>query len=126
MDAFKKLQAACKGATFKKFSEIAIGSYEVHQFKFVETRFGKKVVVVTDEFMCFLPERFSKAITTDDQIDALNAEKTMMSYRGRDAGRMNFVILDFQKMGEDLFESGSQQWEFGDLITLPPSNMDQN
>lgn len=133
MSAFTALKSACKSAvSFKSFSEIEIGAYEVTKFKFMETKFGKKIVVVTEEFMCFLPDRFSKAITTDEQIAELNAEKTMMTYGGLESKRQNRIIVDFQKMPRETFEHEAQNWEFDDLLVLPSkmeqqnSKMDQN
>lgn len=133
MSAFKKLESACKvSVAFKSFDELEIGAYDVIQFKFMDTRFGKKVVVVCADFMVSLPERFSKAITTDEDIDELNSEKTTMIYTGRDAKRMNRINVDFQKAPIETYLHDAQDWSIPPLYAssdemehLLQSNMPQ-
>lgn len=101
MSAFEALKSACKASvSFKSFSEIEVGVYDVQEFKFVETKFGKKLVVRTEEFLCFLPERFSKAVSTDNQLIELNAELNSvtysMKYDGKDPKRKSYIV-DFIK-----------------------------
>lgn len=50
-----------------------IMTYDMVDFKHFDTRFGKKVVVVTASFMCFLPDRFSRIVTTGEQISEFNS-----------------------------------------------------
>lgn len=148
MNAFNKLESACRVAvSFKSFNEIEIGAYNVTEFKFMDTRFGKKIVVVTEDFMAFLPDRFSKAITTDEEIAELNSEQTIMLYGGRDAKRMNRIMVEFQKVPQETYQHDAQQWTIPDCYVqqilsanlgqaLPgtssnlgevlPLNMDQN
>lgn len=97
MSAFQALKSACKASTvFKNFDNIEIGVYNIVEFKFVETRYGKKVVVVTENFMCFLPDRIANAIKSDEAIIELNSAPYIMRYSGKDASRHNRVMLDFE------------------------------
>lgn len=118
MSIFETLKSACRAsASFKNFSEIEIGVYEVEEFKFVETKFGKKLVVCTEEFMCFLPDRFSKKITTDEQLIELNNTPLRMKYDGRDLKRRNLIMVDFIKKEQEPQQDG-QDWEWNQLLVL--------
>lgn len=98
MSVFQALKSACKASTvFKNFDNIEIGAYNVVEFKFMVTRYGQKVVVVTEDFMCFLPDRIAKAIKSDEAIAELNSVPYIMKYNGKDTSRHNLVMLDFER-----------------------------
>lgn len=98
MDAFKALKSACNSTkAYKSFNDIKVGDYFIHEFKFIQTCYGRKVACVTESFVCFLPERFSKMIASDEAIEALNKDTYIMRYSGKDAARRNLVMLDFVK-----------------------------
>lgn len=121
MSAFQALKSACRATTvFKNFDQIKIGVYDVIEFKFVETRFGKKVAVVTEDFLCILPERFSTTIRTDAAIEELNETRYIMKYKGKDAGQHNRVMLDFEVYPQP--PQNAQEWTFEDLIGLPSTS----
>lgn len=85
MSAIEVLKSACQTfkTTFRNFSQIEIGTYNILEFKFVETKYGKKLVVRTEEFLCFLPDRCSKAITSELQLIELNNGAWAMKYDGK-------------------------------------------
>lgn len=102
MSAIQLLMTSCKPkATFRRFEDIEVGVYNIEKFRFVETKFGKKLVVCTEEFMCFLPERCSKAITTDQQVNELNNGAWAMQYVGRDVLRGNAILVDIINKPEE-------------------------
>lgn len=107
MSAIKALKAACKAVPFKNFREINIGLYEILEFKFIHTKHGKKLVVRTEEFQCFLPERCSKTITTDKQIAELNSGEWVLKYAGRDPKMGNCILVD-------IIEKSDPEWEYHD------------
>lgn len=116
MSAFNLLKSACKAsAMYKNFDNIEIGEYKVLEFKFVDTKYGRKVVVVTPEFLCFLPERFGKSITTQEAIDELNKTSCVMKYQGKDPRRKNLILLDFEKC----VEHDAQELTWEELFAAP-------
>lgn len=121
MSAIEVLKSSCKGTvSFRNFREIDVGVYGIEQFKFVETKHGKKLVVRTDEFLCFLPDRCSKAITTDQQVAELNLGEWALKYDGRDVKRGNCILVD-------IIEKPKQpEWQWNEFLTLEDRNMEQN
>lgn len=122
MSAIEALKSACKVATsFKSFREIEIGVYDIEEFKFIETKFGKKLVVRTPEFLCFLPDRCSRIITRDEQLAELNTVGVWaMKYDGRDPRRGNCILVDIVPQ-----QSNQQNWEWNDFLTTGTSNSQQ-
>lgn len=119
MSAFNALKSACKGSImYRNFDSIEIGVYKVLEFKFADTRYGRKIVVVTDEFMCFLPDRFSKSIMTQEAIDELNNTPCVMKYNGKDPKRKNLVKLDFEKY----IQQDAQELTWEDLLAMPSTS----
>lgn len=115
MSAIQALKSACKpAASYRNFCDIEIGVYNIEEFKFVQTVYGRKLVVRCEDFMCFLPDRCSKAITTDQQIIELNSGAWALKYEGRDSRRGNLIMVDFIERPE---------WQFPELLALKP--MDQ-
>lgn len=113
MNAFDVLKTACKAsANYTSFEHIKPGFYDVQRFKIVNTKFGKKVVVMTEEFDCFLPERFLKGVTPQ-VVDALNSETYVMKYYGKDPTRHNRVMVDFEKK--------NPQSELSEYLTIIPN-----
>lgn len=111
MNAIAALKSACKAsASFKNFREIEIGVYNIEEFKFVVTKYGKKLVVRTEEFLCFLPDRCSRAITTDQQLVELNNGAWAMKYSGRDAQRGNCILVDIVER-----QQNPEEWEYNDI-----------
>lgn len=117
MSAFKALKSACN-TNYKNFGNIDIGVYKVLEFKLVETCYGTKVAVVTEEFMCFLPDRFSKSISTQEAIDELNGPPCFMKYDGKDPKRKNLIMLDFVKCPQQ--DAQELTWE--DLFATPSTS----
>lgn len=117
MSAFQSLKTACKAPTvYKKFDQIAAGEYTVLEFKFVSTRIGKKLVVVTTDFMCFLPDRIAKSLSSDEVIAELNRTPCVMKYGGKDVTRHNRLILDFEPL---LDQPDLQDVSWTQYLTLP-------
>lgn len=106
------LQLACKVVPLKNFDQIQIGEYRVLRFSFVETRYGKRIKVETDHFNCFLPERFTKFVESDQDIVDLNTVPHMMIFHGKDITQKNRIILDFKPLSES-------QWLLGEYLTVP-------
>lgn len=111
MEAIEALKSACKpAAAFKSFREIEIGVYDIEEFKFIETKYGKKLVIRTSEFLCFLPDRCSRAITTDKQLDELNTGAWALKYDGHDPRRGNCTLVDIVPQ--------QQNWEWNEHLAL--------
>lgn len=121
MSTIEALKKACtKSSQFRKFDDIDFGVYDIEEFKFVTTKFGKKLVVRTAEFLCFLPERCSTTINTDEQLEDLNNGLWAMQYKGKDAKRGNYImveIIERQPQLEDL--------DMDELITSDIENDEQ-
>lgn len=125
MSAFNALKSACRGPVmFEKFDNILPGEYSVREFKFIQTRFGRKVVVVTEDFMCFLPERFAREIASEEAIDELNRTRYIMKYRGKDAKRHNLLLLDFEVCTPQEYADPPEQ-EVSDAVVLTEDRMEQ-
>lgn len=117
MSAIEALKSACKpAAMFRNFKDIEIGVYDIKEFKFTVTKFGKKLVVRTEEFMCFLPDRCSKAITTEKQLVELNEGAWVMKYEGRDPKRGNCILVNIVEKLQS--EQPKQDWEWNQYLTL--------
>lgn len=82
----------------------------------METQYGKKLAVVTDQFTCILPDRFAHIVVTEGAIEELNQTPCVMKYSGKDAKRQNRIMVDFEKQPERMREL---TWE--DLLVLPPN-----
>lgn len=120
MDAFITLKAACS-QTFtpcKNFDQVPVGDYNVVQFQLLDTKYGKKIKVVFENFHVFLPNRFAKAIDTEEKVIGLNSLPYIMKYRGKDVKRQNRLILDFETVTDaqipwasfDLSESSTSNY----------------
>lgn len=119
MSAIEALKSACKpAAMFRNFKDIEIGVYDVKEFKFTVTKFGKKLVVRTEDFMCFLPDRCSKAITTEKQLVELNEGAWVMKYDGRDPKRGNCILVNIVEKQQQQSEQPGQEWEWKQYLTL--------
>lgn len=74
MENFKDiLNKINNGHTFIKFNDLEQGKpYKVNSFEKINTKFGKKLsVVLNDEFILSLPERYTNAFT-EKQITLYN------------------------------------------------------
>lgn len=90
-----ELQKACNPRMLKKFDDIVPGDYPVVEFKHTQTRYGKKLVVVTENFMAFLPDRFLEKIPDAQQLAFANTQRLLMRYHGKDTTRKNLLKLYF-------------------------------
>lgn len=85
-----------------KFDNILKGSYQVKQFKLVKTKYGLRIIVVTEDFEVFLPPRFSAELNTEDQIidmnEKLKVEPLMMIYGGKLETEHNRIDIVFKKI----------------------------
>lgn len=129
MDAITALKNSCKSkkVSFKNFSQIELGVYNIEEFSFLQTKFGVKLVVRTENFMCFLPDRCSNAITTDEQIAELNGSSLAMQYEGRDEKRGDMIlvnIIDRPQTYIPLDLQISDDMNMSELITFGNNNME--
>lgn len=128
MDAITALKNSCKSkkVSFKNFNQIDAGVYNIEEFKFMDTKFGNKLVVRTENFMCFLPDRCSNTITTGEQLDELNNNGALaMQYEGRDEKRGNMIlvnIIDRPQIPEDLGLEIPEDLDMSELITFAGNN----
>ena len=82
MDVLKQLNAIAQNQHIptKKLSELNIDQeYPIIKLKDVQTKHGKKIVAVFEDFQVFLPDRFSKLSLSDFNI----AAPIKLVYRGR-------------------------------------------
>lgn len=103
------LQLACTSkstSNYKNFDNIAIGAYEVLEFRIVVTKFGKKIRVKTVDFYCYLPDRFAEFLNEEKQIEEINRIPHIMLFkgkeyfRGKDNKQRSRVDLKFIPMNE--------------------------
>lgn len=102
---------------FKNFDNIEAGDYEVVDFSFVETKFGKRIKVQTATFFCYLPERFTNFVSKQGDIDELNEMPYTMRYKGKDRLQKNRLNLEFIPMRDS-------QWTFDDMLKIPSTQKD--
>lgn len=113
-----ELQKACNPRMFKKFDDIVPGDYPVIEFKHIQTRYGKKLVVVTDDFMAFLPDRFLEKISDAQQLAFANTQRLLMKYHGKDTTRKNLLKLYFvEQQREDAAALTRDEW--ADFLVQP-------
>lgn len=97
ISAVLMLQKASNSVPFLKFDDLTVGSrYEIDHFALVDTQYGRRVSVWINEDILHLPIRFVKEISTQEQIDALNENKYVMIYGGKDLNRKNRILIDFE------------------------------
>lgn len=104
---FNTLKSACPNEdvkVYKNFDQLSIGEYNIREFNLVETKFGLRLLAISDEFYIYLPARFSKKINEQHQIDELNKGRCTMLYNGKDK---NGVLLDFKQ--DDEKDSGYEE-----------------
>lgn len=122
MSAFNALKSAVKASSaYRNFDNIDVGVYKVLGFKFMNTRYGQKIVVTTAEFKCFLPDRFSKSIQTDEAIAELNGTPCVMRFSGKDATRKNRVMVDFEKIPQQ--DAQEMPWNSLDSIEIDSEDL---
>lgn len=72
-----------------------------------------------EDFLCFLPDRFSKVVSTDLQLAELNEELESITYSlkydGKDPKRKNYIV-DFIKTPKE--QAAERDWEWNDLLTM--------
>lgn len=103
------LEKACNPRMYKKFDDVAPGDYPVVAFKHTQTRYGLELVVVTEDFMVFLPDRFLEKIPDAEQLALANSERFIMQYSGKDAARKNFLKLKFIRV--DVAPLTADEWQ---------------
>lgn len=110
MDAFISLKSACNQSItpHKNFDQVEVGDYNVVSFQLLDTKYGKKLKVIFENFHVFLPDRFSKVIDTEDKVNSLNSIQYVMKFRGKDTQRQNRLILDF-----DAVTDAQIPWDIG-------------
>lgn len=96
---------------FKKFSELEIGDYEVSKLKLFNSKYGPfktRLAVLmegtpsSDEttVIC-LPDRFTAAIHTQEEVSDLNKKKYVMSYKGSDPSQHNRIDVFLYEVVEN-------------------------
>lgn len=122
MSAFNALKTAAKASSaYRNFDNIAVGVYKVLKFEFVTSKYGKRVVVTTPEFKCFLPDRFSQSIQTDEAIAELNGSPCVMRFSGKDATRKDRVMVDFEAIPQQ--DGQEMAWNSNDSIEISSQDL---
>lgn len=88
MDAFSMLKSVCCTKQFVSFENLPVGDYFVEEFALVNTKFGTRIRVDIGDKVVFLPERFSKNMTSE-KVNELNNSPKLMCYKGKDASKHN-------------------------------------
>lgn len=92
MSAFSLIQAECeKSIVFKKMSELEIGKHQIEKFTFVKSIFGRsfRLAIIletnspTTKTYVGLPERFTDAVNTEEQLEDLNEGRYILNYKGQ-------------------------------------------
>lgn len=80
------LEKACNmlgldGLEYKNWENIPIGQYIMDKFVFADTRYGRRIRASSTKegFFTFLPERFNRVFTTEEQLKVLNAMEYYMT-----------------------------------------------
>lgn len=99
-----------KKYVFKKFSQLQIGDYPVTKFRFIKSNYGlkRRLAVLMDgtpsadeiTVIC-LPDRFTAALSTQEQVDDLNNKRYIMSYNGMDSSQHNRIDVLLHEVVED-------------------------
>lgn len=104
LDNFQKIAAGMDDAVYTKLDDLSIGKvYCVEEFAFKTTKYGKGVTAILEDagkaikLLIFLPSRLALTITTDEELQLLNAENYHLIFRGRDAAKKNMARIDFIK-----------------------------
>lgn len=100
MNAIEVLKTACVSKPFKSFKNLPKGDFVVHEFERVTTDHGERIRVELAEYIVYLPERFSKALT-EEVIVELNKSTVIMSFSGKDPEAGNRLLLDFDIIRTD-------------------------
>lgn len=80
------------------FSKVAPGIYIVKEFIRVQTKYGAKIIAITEDFSVYLPSRFAQ-LANDDDLVRMNQEcRTIfkMIYEGKDAAHSDRVLVRFE------------------------------
>lgn len=79
--------------------------YEVISWKFLDTKRGDKIVLCElkdpineQKITIFMPDRFSKQVTTKEKLQELNETFFYLKYMGRDPERRNMALFDLIPM----------------------------
>lgn len=96
---FSTFQKLTKGSepylAFRSFDTLNIGSHEIQQFILRETRYGTKLAVQMNDSIYILPDRFSKNITTEAEVNELNTSRYNLIFQGRDEKKRNRLLIEF-------------------------------
>lgn len=123
MSVFSTLKNACsweenKSPTYKNFDQLDIGEHKIKQFAIKDTQYGTRIQVTIEDFYVFLPARFSDKITSESEIDELNATPCIMIYKGKEK---NCIQLDFKL---DTEEKASNEDDNDDGFQGDDANID--
>lgn len=80
------------------FSKVDPGVYIVKEFIRVQTKYGAKIIAITENFSVYLPSRFGQ-LTRDDDLVRMNEECRKvfkMIYDGKDAANGDRVLVRFE------------------------------
>lgn len=82
---------------FQNISELREGDYAIDAFRLIKTKFGLRLGVLIRRNIVFLPCRFAKHISSQEDVDELNQTRYIMKYDGmlRDQ-----AVIHFKKVGE--------------------------
>lgn len=98
MSAISILKKASIPKPFKSFKDLQEGKYKVERFDLVETNFGDRVRIKTNDAYMYLPERYAEEMT-EEVINELNTSSVTMIYSGKDPENQNRLMLDFDAVG---------------------------
>lgn len=94
MNAIEALKTACQVKPVVSFDTLLIGDYQITSFKRVQTKFGDRIRLELQEYIVYLPPRFSHNLT-DEIVNELNTSIVIMTFRGKDPVSKNRLLLDF-------------------------------
>lgn len=91
-----RLNNVCNFTTkYINFGQLAIGEHHVRKFQLSTSKFGERLeAVLSGGTTITLPERFYLEFSTQTDVDALNATKKILNYKGKDLNNRNRIMMD--------------------------------
>lgn len=97
----QQFDAVSKGASkYINLTTLEIGvPYEITKFRFHESIYGRCLVVdLAIGCWLVLPKRIGDVVTTEQQLELLNAQNYWMIYRGQHSNYTRMAIIEFKTL----------------------------
>lgn len=96
--AFDNLQKACAPIVrFRSIRDLPNGNITIDAFRLIKKKFSTRLAVLIRRELYFLPNRFTKFVSSQIQVDELNATHYIMMKKGED---LQFREVFYEAMDE--------------------------